>query len=340
MNLLSRSGASIAAFCRDHIILSCAGVTLLISAVFIIAPSIDLMVSRQFYVPGEGFPLARVGVLRDLRDAGSYLSVSVAVVLGLSLLLKLLNPTCACLFPPRFSLYFATLYLLGPALLVNGILKSFWGRPRPKNVVPFGGDLSFVDAWSIGEHMFSHRSFVSGEAATIMCLIPLALYVPRPWRRQVLALLVLVVAAVSMNRVAAGAHFLSDIAISMALVLTLAVGLRRAFYVSCAETFSNERLEAELSRIGRGWRAGGAALARELHALVTGALRGAGQSLGRGAEWVGAQSVPVGATLSALGAMVSMAWFAPLLSRMAASLSSAISGTMVRLLSQQTPTRS
>ncbi|QIB32829.1 phosphatase PAP2 family protein [Ancylobacter pratisalsi] len=327
-------------FYRDNRVLTFVYLTFLISAVFIIAPSIDLAVSRLFYVPGEGFPLARVALLQDLRNAGSYVSVAVGIVLGVVLLLKLLNPMRPSLFAPRFSLYFVMLYLLGPALLVNGVLKNFWGRPRPKNVDEFGGQLPFVDAWSFGEHIFSHRSFVSGEAATIACLIPLALYLPRPWRRQVLVLLGLVAAAVSMNRVAAGAHFLSDITISTALVLTLAVGLRRAFYVAYAETFSNERLESELTRIGLAWRAQRTAFARALFTLPAGALRGAVRGLGIATDWLGTQSVPVGALSSTLGTIASFAWLGPFLNGIATSLSSAISGTMVRLLSQDTPTRS
>nr|WP_255607603.1 phosphatase PAP2 family protein [Ancylobacter sp. Lp-2] len=181
--------------------------------------------------------------------AGSNIPVTVAVVVFAALVLKLLHPLRPCLLPPRFALYFASLYLLGPVLLVNGVLKTFWGRPRPVKVEEFGGSVPFLDAWSLGES-FTHRSFASGEAATIACLLPLALFVPRPWRGRVAAMLAMLVALVSLNRVAFGGHFLSDITVAIALVLTIAVALRQVFYVSHAALFEDERLDGELTRLG------------------------------------------------------------------------------------------
>ncbi|MFD2138851.1 phosphatase PAP2 family protein [Ancylobacter oerskovii] len=237
------------AFCLQNRVLACLLAMLLISALFILMPGIDLAVTRQFYVPGDGFPLAHNGRLQDLRMVGSNIPVAVAVVVIAALALKMLHPRRPCLLPARFTLYFASLYLLGPVLLVNGIFKTLWGRPRPVKVEAFGGSFPFLDAWSLGES-FTHRSFVSGEAATVACLLPLALFVPRPWRWRVLAMLGMLVAMVSLNRVAFGAHFLSDILIAIAMVLTIAVVLRQVFYVSHAELFCDARLETELTRIG------------------------------------------------------------------------------------------
>ncbi|MBS7536605.1 phosphatase PAP2 family protein [Ancylobacter sonchi] len=236
-------------FCAENRVIACLLATLLLSSAFILFPGIDLAISRQFYVPGIGFPLAHSGLLQDVRMAGSNIPVTVAVVVFAALVLKLLHPLRPCLLPPRFALYFASLYLLGPVLLVNGVLKTFWGRPRPVKVEEFGGSVPFLDAWSLGES-FTHRSFASGEAATIACLLPLALFVPRPWRWRVAAMLGVVVALVSLNRVAFGGHFLSDITVAIALVLTIAVALRQIFYVSHAELFADARLDTELTRLG------------------------------------------------------------------------------------------
>ena len=249
MQSVATFGVRFKTFCIENRVLACILATFLLSAAFILVPDIDLTVTRQFYVPGVGFPLAQNGTLQDLRMAGSNIPVTVAVVVIVALALKLLHPCRPCLLPPRFSLYFTTLYLLGPVLLVNGVFKTFWGRPRPVKVEEFGGSVPFIDAWSFGQS-FAHRSFVSGEAATIACLLPLALFVPRPWRWRVVAMLATVIAMVSLNRVAFGAHFLSDVTIAIAMVLTLAVMLRQIFYVSHADLFSDERLESELSRFG------------------------------------------------------------------------------------------
>ena len=136
------------AFCAENRVIACLLATLLLSSAFILFPGIDLAISRQFYVPGIGFPLAHSGLLQDVRMAGSNIPVTVAVVVFAALVLKLLHPLRPCLLPPRFALYFASLYLLGPVLLVNGLLKTFWGRPRPVKVEEFGGSVPFLDAWS------------------------------------------------------------------------------------------------------------------------------------------------------------------------------------------------
>ena len=40
----------------------------------------------------------------------------------------------------RICLFLILVMLLGPGLLVNGVLKEYWGRPRPRNIIPFGGN--------------------------------------------------------------------------------------------------------------------------------------------------------------------------------------------------------
>ena len=331
--------AWIRAFCDGNRVLACMLVTALLSVLFAWAPVIDVVVTRQFYVPGAGFPLAQSGSLQELRMAGSNLPVAVAVVLAVALALKLLHPRRPSLFPPRFMLYFVSLYLLGPVLVVNGVLKSFWGRPRPVKVEEFGGSFPFIDAWSFGE-AFTHRSFVSGEAATIACLLPLALFVPRPWRWQVAAMIGAAVAVVSLNRIAFGGHFLSDVTIAVALVLTIAVMLRQVFYVSHAGLFSNERLEAELTGIGLAWQAKRRADLQAASAAFAGTwARAARGAMQLATMRVGVQTLALSASVFSAPSLPAASIVAGLRG-MAAPLSSVIGGTRVRRLSQATPNRS
>ena len=52
---------------------------------------------------------------------------------------------------------------LAPGLLTNVILKSHWGRPRPIDVVEFGGDQHFVPWWDPRGDCPDNCSFVAGE---------------------------------------------------------------------------------------------------------------------------------------------------------------------------------
>ncbi|WP_197278402.1 phosphatase PAP2 family protein [Rhizobium sp. AAP43] len=231
-------------------------VTLTLSAVFVSFPQIDLAVSRLFYVEGEGFPAAKIHALNTFRAFGQYFPLTLTIVLVIGLVLKLLYPSRPSLFPPRFTLYFASLFLLGPALLVNGIFKPLFDRPRPRSIVDFGGNDLFVHAWGLGGDYFDDRSFVSGEAAVVVCLIPLAFFVPAVWRVSVFALLSLFAALTALNRIAFGAHFLSDVLIAAGLMALLAIGLAYLFYGRAGSKTCDIKLEAAMTALGHALHAG------------------------------------------------------------------------------------
>jgi len=225
-------------------------VTLTLSAVFVTFPQIDIVLSRLFYVEGEGFPAGRITALNTFRAFGQYFPLTLTIVLVFGLVLKLIYPSRPSLFPPRFTLYFASLFLLGPALMVNGIFKPFFDRPRPRSIVEFGGQDLFVHAWGLGGDVFDDRSFVSGEAAVVVCLIPLAFFVPIVWRRCVFVLLSLFAALTALNRIAFGAHFLSDVLIAACLMATLSIALAYVFYGRTGAKACDIKFEAAMTDLG------------------------------------------------------------------------------------------
>lgn len=243
-------------------------VTLTLSAVFVTFPQIDIALSRPFYVEGEGFPAGRITALNTFRAFGQYFPLTLTIVLVFGLVLKLVYPSRPSLFPPRFTLYFASLFLLGPALLVNGIFKPFFDRPRPRSIVEFGGQDLFVHAWGLGGDVFDDRSFVSGEAAVVVCLIPLAFFVPIVWRRCVFVLLSLFAALTALNRIAFGAHFLSDVLIAAGLMATLSIALAYVFYGRTGAKACDIKLEAAMTDLGH-----------RLHAVRRKALAAIGRQL-------------------------------------------------------------
>lgn len=111
--------------------------------------------------------------------------------------------------------------ILGPGLIVNGILKAYWGRPRPWMTEDFGGWLPFVEAGTETDLCASNCSFVSGEAAAAGWLMCIALLLAV--RQRVLAAAVVGVCAVVMAllRVAFGAHYLSDAILGFFMTVVL-----------------------------------------------------------------------------------------------------------------------
>ncbi|WP_158284778.1 phosphatase PAP2 family protein [Oricola cellulosilytica] len=111
--------------------------------------------------------------------------------------------------------------ILGPGLIVNGILKAYWGRPRPWMTEDFGGWLPFVEAGTETDLCASNCSFVSGEAAAAGWLMCLALLLAI--RRRFLAAAILGGGAIAMAllRVAFGAHYLSDALLGFFMTVVL-----------------------------------------------------------------------------------------------------------------------
>ena len=121
--------------------------------------------------------------------------------------------------PPNIVVYLLTTALLGPILLVNVILKANWGRPRPVQVDLFGGDALYVEVWRITDWCEQNCSFVAGEAAAAMWLVLIAMVLPKSLRAPVTVVALIYVLLVSVNRIAFGAHFLSDVVIAFGLTL-------------------------------------------------------------------------------------------------------------------------
>ena len=121
--------------------------SMVLAAVFVLFPEIDLRVSTLFYRPDEGFfwqdrPLPML----VFRYAPIFTNVFAS---GLGLLLLL------CLMP-RFSrlkryrkhiAYLGLVLALGPGLMVNSLLKDHWGRARPSHIHEFGGEQIFTPAF-------------------------------------------------------------------------------------------------------------------------------------------------------------------------------------------------
>ena len=68
------------------------------------------------------------------------------------------------------------------------------------------------------------------------------LTLPASWRREVGIFMFIFAATISFNRVAFGGHYFSDVVISAALTLTIALGLHVFFYGKRAPALLDEKL--------------------------------------------------------------------------------------------------
>jgi membrane-associated PAP2 superfamily phosphatase len=204
-----------------------------VSALFIAFPNIDTAVAGLFH-DASGFPASRMAGLIKLRRLGDQLVMLVLIGLVASWIAKIVWPLRPIAIRPRTTLFLLASLILGPGLVVNGLLKSFSGRPRPIQVDLFGGNEPFVHAWSFAGQCASNCSFVAGEASSAMWLLALAFLAPKPLRLWFAIPLGLLALALSVNRMAFGGHFLSDVMISWGLTLLVILLLYRVLVIGPA----------------------------------------------------------------------------------------------------------
>jgi lipid A 4'-phosphatase len=208
-------------------------------ALFWAVPGLDLAVSGWFY-DGAGFPVRSTRWIEAIRLTLYAAEDAAAVVtLGLALLTVWRGITVVRL-AARDWFYAFGVFAVGPGLVVNGILKRFWGRARPSAVVEFGGTAQFTPPWQISDQCERNCSFVSGEMSGAVAVAILLLMVAAANRaalgRPVYRAAVFAIAAVPLftawQRVAAGQHFLSDVVLGGLIVVLIAALLRRLVYPS------------------------------------------------------------------------------------------------------------
>jgi membrane-associated PAP2 superfamily phosphatase len=124
--------------------------------------NLDLIVSSYCFVEGQGFVNGKELPWHFLYRFGEWPPLLMALIALFILLAGLVirgvrKYRLACGF-------LVLLYLLGPGVLVNLFFKECWGRPRPVEIVEFGGTQQFVHPWQANSAV-EGKSFPSGHAS-------------------------------------------------------------------------------------------------------------------------------------------------------------------------------
>lgn len=242
---------------RDQVLWRLLVASALIHLLFAIWPAIDIAVSRVFVQADGSFLLAKSAFGEQIRMPIWLASVALAAVAAAMLIASFLRGVAAQT-SWRLWAFITALYVLGPGLLVNVLLKQNWGRARPVMVQAFGGDKLFTPPFQIAGQCSNNCSFVSGEAASAaVMVIVLAILcttsIAKPWRNAAYLALGAVFVLASGMRVASGRHFLSDVVFAGLFMLIIARVLYRAFGVTAPQ--SKGLLRAMVADvIGRGKR--------------------------------------------------------------------------------------
>jgi len=117
--------------------------------------------------------------------------------------------------------FFLLVLFIGPGLVVNGLLKTCWGRPRPTQITEFGGDKEFVNAGLFGD-AGHNSSFPCGHASiAFYAIVPAFHFLKQKKKKLAITFFTfgtLFGAFVGTARILQGGHFLSDVFWSAGIV--------------------------------------------------------------------------------------------------------------------------
>src|SRR6516165_5867018 len=200
-----------------------------VGLVFAIWPQLDLDIAALFFDAHRGgFWRSYDPVYLFARDASAWLIALVAAPAGLAIAMKLVRPQRKLLIPGRAIVLMLLSLALAPGVLANLVLKEHWGRPRPIDVAQFGGDEHFRPWWDPRGDCPKNCSFVSGDASGAFWTLAPAAVTPPQWRAIAYGAALAFGAGTGLLRMAAGAHFFTDVVFAgvfMFLLIWLVHGL-------------------------------------------------------------------------------------------------------------------
>jgi membrane-associated PAP2 superfamily phosphatase len=221
--------------------------------VFGLFPGLDLEVARYFHAFEDRnrnmFALRLYPPVMRARDIGLWVGTILVAPAVCALVVKLLLPRRRMLVSGRATVFLIATMALAPGLLVNVLLKDHWGRPRPIDVMQFGGNQNFVPWWDPRGDCPSNCSFVSGDVAGAVWTIAPAALAPPHWRALAYAAALALGAGMGTVRMMAGAHFPSDV-IFAGIFTFLIVWITYAIIYRWRRTrLSDEDVERALERV-------------------------------------------------------------------------------------------
>ncbi|MDD3181641.1 MAG: phosphatase PAP2 family protein [Alphaproteobacteria bacterium] len=196
----------------------------LVLVLLTVYPGLDVAVSASVATQ-DGFLLRDNGVLRAMTKFVFVFSRLLVVLFLVAGLISLLWKRQVCGLSTKAWVYLFLALAIGPGLMANVVFKDHWGRARPRDIIEFGGNRPFSQAFVISESCARNCSFVSGDASFGFFLPSFAYVVPRRYGRRVFGIGMACGGVLSLARILLGAHFLSDVLAAMFLVLAVSAGL-------------------------------------------------------------------------------------------------------------------
>lgn len=125
------------------------------------------------------------------------------------------------------DIWFLLVTLLVGAIVIEVLMKGFWGRPRPYQMAIFSGDHAFVPFLQVSDVCARNCSFASGHSGIGFYFMALAW----PARNRLWLILGIIMGALlAYVRIAMGGHFFTDVVTSGFVIYALCWLMGKWFY--------------------------------------------------------------------------------------------------------------
>lgn len=185
----------------------------------------DLQLQAIFYRIENKWWFMEEDFLITLLDKYGYIP---ALVMSLLSTFVLIAGFRNCRFEKfrKIALLFLLTIAVGPGLIVHGVFKEHWGRPRPHDIVEFGG--TFTHLHVLQSSYGRGKSFPSGHSALGFILLVPYFFLRKKNRKTALSFLALGLCYGTLRgigRMAQGAHFASDVLWSAGIVYLIGLAM-------------------------------------------------------------------------------------------------------------------
>jgi lipid A 4'-phosphatase len=202
--------------------------------------------------------------VQHTREAVRVIITLLVLPAFLAVLCKLILPHRRMLIEGRAVLFLVATLALGPGFVANLLFKDHWGRVRPIDVQQFGGTDRFTPWWDPRGECPNNCSFIAGEPSGAFWTLAPAALAPPELRLISYGAALAFGAGVGALRMAAGAHFFSDVVFAGVFMYLLIWAMHGLIYRWRATRMSEDAIEGILVRAGESMRDAFSALARQL----------------------------------------------------------------------------
>ncbi|OYZ99278.1 MAG: hypothetical protein B7X99_08635 [Rhizobiales bacterium 17-65-6] len=221
-----------------------------VAILFSVFPQWDVTISALFWdAASRSFHVSGLDWSKSVRTLANVLPWVFAGPAFAAIILKLIWPHRRMILPARACVLLAVTMALGPGLIVNGLLKEHWGRPRPVHLDTFAGQDTFMPWYAYGGACPSNCSFVSGEGSLGFWLLAPASLLPPPYRGPAMIAAAAFGTLAGGLRIAFGGHFFTDVVFSAVLTVLL-IAVVRLLLFDRVRAPSDQSVEAGIGRIG------------------------------------------------------------------------------------------